>query len=168
MPVTPYHFGINGTIAFVFKRYLDVPLMILANVAVDVEVPLLHFLKVAGQHHRFTHTLLLGGLYGVLIGIAAFYLWPRLSNMWKILRLPYHTSLWKLIASAVLGCWLHVIVDSIYHWEIEIFWPLKGRPFYGLMTGEKLKVVCLFFWLIFIVLYLHSFVRKGLQNEKTS
>ena len=37
MPFTPYHFGPHGCVGLVLKRYLDLPVFMLANVAVDLE-----------------------------------------------------------------------------------------------------------------------------------
>lgn len=38
MPITPYHFGPDGFVGLLFKRWLDPPVFVLANVVVDLEV----------------------------------------------------------------------------------------------------------------------------------
>ena len=38
MPVTPYHFGPNGLVGLLFKRWIDLPVVVLANVVIDMEV----------------------------------------------------------------------------------------------------------------------------------
>ena len=38
MPFTPYHFGPSGFVGLVFGKWIDLPVFVLANVIVDVEV----------------------------------------------------------------------------------------------------------------------------------
>ena len=36
MPFTPYHFGSSGFVGLAFRKWLDVPIFVLANVIVGV------------------------------------------------------------------------------------------------------------------------------------
>ena len=38
MPFTPYHVGPSGFVGLVFGKWIDLPVFVLANVIVDVEV----------------------------------------------------------------------------------------------------------------------------------
>ncbi len=68
MPFTPYHFGFSGFIALILKKWLNLPILILANVAIDIEVLVIGFLNLGWPVHRYAHTLLGATIVGVLWG----------------------------------------------------------------------------------------------------
>ena len=153
MPFTPYHFGPSGFISLVLRRWLDIPVFVLANVIVDLEVMVINFLGVGWPIHRYVHTLGIGAAAGIVWALAA---WP-LRNVFKkimqTLRIHYQTSFLKMLISGVLGVWLHVVIDSIYHWDVRIFWPSKVKPLYKLVTIEQVEMICLVFLLAAVILY---------------
>jgi membrane-bound metal-dependent hydrolase YbcI (DUF457 family) len=153
MPFTPYHFGPSGFIGLTFRKWIDLPVFVLVNVIVDLEVLVINILGFGWPFHRYFHTLLIGAAAGILWALAA---WP-LRNIFKmimqILRIPYKPNLWKMLVSGVLGMWLHVVIDSIYHWDVHVFWPDKGRPLYRLITRQQLEALCLAFFIAAIVLW---------------
>ncbi|MDH4240861.1 MAG: hypothetical protein OEW48_14985 [Phycisphaerae bacterium] len=154
MPFTPYHFGPSGFIGLALRKWLDIPVFVLANVIVDLEVLVLRLLGVGWPIHRYFHTLLIGAAAGILWALAA---WP-LRNVFKkimqILRIPYETSLWKMLVSGILGVWLHVVIDSIYHWDVCLFWPSKVKPLYAFVTKQQVETICLVFVIPAFVLYI--------------
>ena len=66
MPFTPYHFGPHATVALPLHRYLDVFVFIGANVVVDLEPLLVLTFHLNYPMHGYCHTLLIGGLLGLL------------------------------------------------------------------------------------------------------
>ncbi|MHC4641289.1 MAG: hypothetical protein ACYS32_06565, partial [Planctomycetota bacterium] len=73
MPFTPYHFGPSGLIGLALRKWIDIPVFVLANVIVDIEVLIMVLLDVRYPIHRYTHTLLLGAAAGIIWALAA---WP--------------------------------------------------------------------------------------------
>lgn len=125
MPITPYHFGPSGFVGLVFRRWLDLPVLLLANVIVDVEVLVINWMGLGWPVHRYLHTLFWGALAGVVWGAAAYAIKPLFVYLMRLVRLEYKPGLLKMIVSGVLGCWLHVLVDSFYHYDVRLFWPNK-------------------------------------------
>ncbi len=170
MPYTPYHFGPSGFIGLAFRKWIDIPVFLLANVIVDVEVLIIALLDVHYPIHRYIHTLLLGTAAGIIWALAA---WP-LRNVFKkimqILRLPYKTSLWKMIISGILGVWLHVVIDSIYHPDVRLFWPNKSIPLWRIITKQQLELLCLAFFIPALILYLLTVILswKKIGAEKAA
>ncbi len=154
MPFTPYHFGPSGLIGLIFRKWIDIPVFVLVNIIVDIEVLIMVLLDVRYPIHRYTHTLLIGTGAGIVWALAA---WP-LRNLFKkimqILRIPYKTSLRKMIISGILGVWLHVIIDSIYHPDVRLFWPHKSIPLWRIITGQQLEFLCLAAIIPALILYL--------------
>jgi membrane-bound metal-dependent hydrolase YbcI (DUF457 family) len=154
MPYTPYHFGPSGFIGLAFRKWIDVPVFVLVNVIVDLEVLIISQLGLGYPIHRYVHTLLIGAAAGIVWAVAA---WP-LRNVFKkimlILRIPYKPSLCKMIISGILGVWLHVVIDSIYHPDVRLFWPHRSIPLWRIITRQQLEFLCLVFLIPAFILYL--------------
>ena len=153
MPFTPYHFGPSGFIGLTFRKWIDIPVFVLANVIVDLEVLIIRLLGVGWPIHRYIHTLLIGAAAGIVWALAAYPLRNVFKKIMLLLRIPYKTSIWKMLTSGILGVWLHVVIDSIYHWDVRLFWPSKAKPLYALVTKQQVQTICLAFFIAATVLW---------------
>ncbi|MBW8001628.1 MAG: DUF4184 family protein [Planctomycetes bacterium] len=165
MPFTPYHFGPNAFFAFFFRRWIDIPVFILANVIVDVEV----LFATGWSPHRYWHwhSLLIGAVIGIIWGLAAYPLRNLFKKIMKLLRIPYETNMKKMVISGVLGLWTHVIFDSIYHYDVQPFWPYTKNPLWKLgklnLTQDQTKMICTLFMVAAILIYvsiLQTYAKK--------
>ena len=62
MPFTPFHFGPSATIAFPLRGKIDIPVFILANVAIGIEPLTVMILNLSYPLHGYAHSFLGGGL----------------------------------------------------------------------------------------------------------
>jgi membrane-bound metal-dependent hydrolase YbcI (DUF457 family) len=158
MPFTPYHFGPSGFIGLVFGKWIDLPVFILANIVVDVEVLVVGWLGLGWPIHRYCHTLLVGAVVGALWGIAAYPLRHIFKKMMRVFFIPYKTSFLKMVISGILGVWLHVLIDGAYHSDVKIFWPYKTvwlrQMIEGHLTKENIETICLLFFIAAFVVYI--------------
>ncbi|MBN1795305.1 MAG: hypothetical protein JW804_01400 [Sedimentisphaerales bacterium] len=176
MPFTPYHFGPNGFVGLVFKKWLDLPALLLANVIIDIEVlfrshrvsgPLTHW-NLPHQVFHF-HTLLIGGLVGALLGFVLYPWKGLLGKIMSLVRLPYKPTLLKMVLSGILGAWLHVIIDSIYHRDVEMFWPdTKLRPLWNKLTQTQVKYLCIAFALAATLVYIFHLAKELRKKKQTT
>ena len=108
--------------------------------------------------HRYCHTLLIGAALGAIWGIAAYPMRNFFKKIMRIFYIPYKTSLFKMVISGVLGIWLHVFIDGIYHTDVMIFWPSKNmwfqRTLHEHITRTKLETVCMLFFIATFILYI--------------
>jgi len=169
MPFTPYHFGPSGFIGLVFRKWLDIPVFVLANVIVDVEVLIIMLFDLGWPKHRYCHTLLIGSAVGALWGLAAWPLRNLFKKLMKLFRIPYKTSLPKMVISGILGLWLHILIDGVYHFDVKILWPNKSislwkiiHPYIG---REQIETICLIFFLAALVPYIFA-VRSFSKNRR--
>jgi len=157
MPFTPYHFGPSGFIGLVFRKWLDVPVFILANVIVDIEVLVVMVFGLGAPHHRYCHTLVGGAAVGLLWGVAAYPLRGVFKAVMRTLCIPYRPSLLKMVFSGILGVWLHVLIDGAYHPDVQVFWPSRTQSLWitvmNRISGEQIKTVCIVFLVATIVPY---------------
>ncbi len=169
MPFTPYHFGPSGFIGLVFRKWLDVPVFVLANVIVDIEVLVVMLFNLGWPRHRYCHTLLIGSAVGAVWGLAA---WP-LRNMFKkimyLFHIPYETSLTKMVISGILGVWLHILIDGAYHFDVKILWPNKTISLWMMihrhLGKEQIETICLIFFPAALVAYIFA-VRSFSKNSR--
>jgi len=168
MPFPPYHFGPSGFVALTFRKWIDVPVFMLANVAVDVEVAVIALFGIGWPSHRFCHSIAGGIVVGIALGLMAYPFMPVFKWGMNLIKLPYQkSSLKKLIISGILGVWLHVFIDAIYHWDLRIFWPSNAKPLYHLLTQNQVKLGCLIFWVLMIIPYIFA-VRQYYKKKTTT
>jgi membrane-bound metal-dependent hydrolase YbcI (DUF457 family) len=143
MPFTPYHFGPSGFIALALRKYIDIPVFVLANVVVDVEVLVINLFELGRPIHRYAHTLLLGALTGLIWALAAYPLRHFFKKIMQVIHIPYQTNLRKMVVSGVLGVWLHVAIDATYHWDVPLLWPSRARPLWHMVSHAQVKNICI-------------------------
>jgi len=173
MPFTPYHFGPSGFIALAFRKWIDVPVFVLANVVVDIEVLVIRILGLGYPVHRYCHTLLIGAVVGVAWGLAAYPFRGVFKRLMDLIRIPYRTGLLKMLISGMLGVWLHVLIDGVYHYDVRLFWPSKSislwRTTQRRLGKEQIETLCLCFLLAAAVLYVLAVIaflrEKKAQNQ---
>lgn len=171
MPYPPYHFGPNGFIAIVLRRWIDMPVFILASVIIDFEVLLTH-------SHKYAHTLLLGAVVGLAWGIAAYPLRKVFKRVMNLIMLPYETTRKRMIISGILGVWCHVILDAFYHYDVRLLWPYRKfilskaitHPWSRagiIATKHRIELICIILLTLTAVIYIISAIfykRKRRQK----
>ena len=166
MPFTPFHFGPHACASLPLYRRLDIPVFIGTNVVIDLE-PLL--VMTFGLHyplHGYCHTLLVGGLAGLLLATAAFPFRRLFGEAMTFLRLPYEPTYKKMAFSGVLGAWLHVLFDAPLYNDIRPFYPLRTNPLLGVISSKTVYIVCSACFLPALVLYIYvAFMEKRAQRK---
>lgn len=165
MPVTPYHFGPAGLLGYIFRKRIDLPVFVFANVVVDIEVLLSNSIYPGGPHHRFGHTFLVGAAVGAVWGLAAYTALPILKWFMKTIRISYQTNVFKMIISGILGVWFHVLIDGIYHYDVRPFWPIQKNYLYGLLSHSQVKWVCVICLAAVVLMYVISLEKQSARNK---
>ena len=178
MPFTPYHFGPSGFVGLALRRWVDLPVFVLANVIVDIEVLIFHSWPI----HRYAHTLLLGTAVGAVWGISVYPLRNLFKKMMQLLRIPYRTGFWKMVVSGVLGVWLHVLIDAAYHFDVRPFWPVWKTSLWRMLVHHigykrtealkgQIEIACIVLLIVAVVLYVLIVSRpvlKGIAKNETA
>ena len=162
MPFTPYHFGPHACIAFPLSKHIDIPVFILANVIVDLEalVALILIMKFGLNipTHWYSHSFLIGTLVGVIWAIVAYSMRNLLSGVMKALRVKYQANFRKMLFSAILGVWLHILFDAPLYRDIKPFFPSNANPLYGILSQSTVYKICIISFIPAIVLYAFAVV----------
>jgi membrane-bound metal-dependent hydrolase YbcI (DUF457 family) len=171
MPITPYHFGPSGLIGLVFKRRIDLPVFLLANVVVDLEVLVISLSGLGHPTHRYCHTLLGGAIVGALWGLGAYPLRGLWRAIMSALSLPYDTTVGKMVLSGVLGVWAHVLIDSLQHDDMRIFWPVSRfcvADHVPYVVHRHIPLICLMLLLCLIPVYGRIVAHHGRRTSADS
>jgi len=169
MPFTPYHFGPSGFIGLTLRKWIDIPVFVLASVIVDVEVLVIMLFNLGGPRHRYCHTFLIGAAVGGLWGVAAYPLRHLFKKIMQLLRIPYKSDLRKMVVSGVLGVWLHVLIDGAYHFDMEMFWPNRTISLWQLyhrhISAERIETICVAFFIAAVIPYAIAAASYIKQNR---
>lgn len=171
MPFTPYHFGPSGFVGLVLRKWIDIPVFVLANVVVDLEVFVIIVFRLGWPYHRHFHTLLFGALAGALWGAAAYPLRHLFGKTMRLFRLSYEPTLGKMVMSGILGTCMHVLIDGAYHHDAEVFWPNTRISFWRILrqhiSREQGRIICVGFLFAAIVymLALIAFNRNAPESK---
>ena len=163
MPFTPFHFGPSALVSLPLRKYIDVPVFVLANVAIDFEPLVVMVFDLNYRAHEHFHNFLFGALVGILWGVIAYFGRGILKRIMRMIKLPYTPSFRKMLISAVLGVWFHVATDSIAHSDVKLFYPLDFDPMIGIMSRSMLYLVCL---LSFIPAIMMVYVIRVLSHKR--
>jgi membrane-bound metal-dependent hydrolase YbcI (DUF457 family) len=163
MPFTPFHFGPSATIAFPLKGKIDIPIFILANVAIDIEPLTVIMLNLSYPLHGYIHSFLGAGLVGTLWGLVGFKGKGILREAMQLIGLRYETTMKTAIISGILGAFSHVLLDAPIYADIKPLYPLTSNPLYGLVSENTMYLFCSILCIPAFLLYL-----RAKNNEKNT
>jgi hypothetical protein len=181
MPFTPYHLGPSGLAGLLLRRRLDVPVFLAANVLIDLEVLADNYLAPGWPVHQLWHfhTLLIGGLAGALFGVLIYSIKPLRRASEKgmaLLGLPARATWQSMTLGGLLGSWTHILTDSFYHYDVQLFWPYAKNPIFTWMQKafhynlpqlhRAVQAACLILLALAALLYAALLARKTMQRKR--
>ena len=158
MPFTPYHFGINGAVASIRLKHIDILSCILANIVIDIQPFLVIYFGFNINLHGISHTL----IFAVIVCGIVFYIYGLLYK--KIFRSD--KKLYSFIIGGILGGILHVVLDALVYPDVNIFYPVSNLSIYLPFIDYNIKIICYAGYIIFFILLLINFIFKKLKAGK--
>jgi len=164
MPYTPYHFGPSSLIGLLLRRWVDIPVFVLVNLVIDLEILVAELWHPRGFGQRYVHTLLLGTAAGILWGILTYFFRGFFKWIMDKIQLPYKTSISKMIFSGILGAWVHIFTDSLYQSEVLLFWPSRLANPLRLFSRRKVDLLCTLCFLAAFAVYIWILAKKPKES----
>jgi len=159
MPLTPLHLG-PGLLLGVFTiKFFNLWAILLGSVVMDVEPMVLLIVNpcYSCPHHWFFHSIL-GAIFGSLILAAILYKFREKLNQISLkFRISQPFSFKILFFSSLVAWLIHIFFDSLTHFDVFLFWPLKYQPTF---IGKEIYWPLNFLFIIFGILGLILFYRK--------
>lgn len=142
MPFTPLHMGLGLAVKAVLNKKFSLMVFGWSQIAIDLQ-PLVVLTTGRGELHGLSHTLLGATLIGLLCGVTG----KHLGELGlRILREPRHLPIsWGVsFASAFIGTYSHIFIDSVMHVDVLPLLPLStDSPLHGIISINDLHVLCL-------------------------
>lgn len=152
MPFTPLHMGPGLLLKSLLQGSFSLLVFGWAQILMDIE-PLVAMLRDEGVLHGASHTwagALLIGLAAALSGKPAAVLGLRLFRLTAHLPLSWPVA----FASAFIGTFSHVLLDSVMHADMQPLQPfMDGNGLLGLVSIGSLHLFCLATGALGLLLY---------------
>jgi len=168
MPFTPFHFGPHACVSLPLQRHIDVPVFLASNIAIDIEPLLVMMYRLNYPLHGYCHTFLIGSLIGLFWGFILFPFRRLIGNAMSFLRLPYSSTLSKMLLSGILGVWLHILFDAPLYQDIRAFYPLTINPFLGLFSMKVIYGASALLFLPALMIYLSIVLSQKAKIKESS
>lgn len=162
MPFTPFHLGPSAVFALPLKKYIDLPVFVLANVVIDLEPLTVMYFNLPYPVHGFLHTFIGGVLIGGLWGLVAYVMRKPIKILMNVFHLNYEPKMFRMILSGILGFWLHVFIDSFMHADIKPFFPSSYNPLYKIVSTPNLYLICALLFVPALAFY----IKEVLEYNK--
>jgi nitric oxide reductase large subunit len=168
MPFTPFHLGINASISFPLRKYIDVPIFILVNVAIDIEPLIVLSYNLTYPVHGYYHTLMFGSIVGIVFSLFAYQSRNVVHKVMDFFYFPYETTYKKILLSSLLGVWFHILLDSPLYTDIQPFYPLQMNPLYNVISTWTIYLLCIVSFIPALLMWKGIFVSEYKRRHGTN
>ena len=150
MPFTPFHMGPGILIKSLLRGTFSLLLFGYTQVLMDLQ-PLFSIITGIGNLHGFSHTYIGATLIALISGFSGKYI---IENIFKYIKKDIKLT-WKItFISTFIGSFSHIILDSIMHYDMNPFYPLKiSNSLYQLLSNQQLHNFCLISGLVGFILF---------------
>ena len=161
MPFTPFHLGPGIALGIIFKRWINIPAILLASIIVDVRTTYCFFIG-NSQLHGFFHTFAGATLLGLFVIALVWIFRIHLSKISKLLKVEQDYSLNSIVSGALIGVWVHIILDAFLYPEMHPFWPVKGNTLLlGVLSSSTVYGLCVVGFLVGGLIYVWKLIRHS-------
>ena len=156
MPFTPFHLGPALLLGLVLSNHIDLATFLVANILVDLEPLLVLSLRIDLPLHGLSHAFLGGTAIAIPLALIMMRARGPLEPLISILNLGQRWNRRSVLAAALSGVYLHILLDAPLYMDIRPFYPLSANPFYreGLSLGFQIYALCVVSGLVGVTLYI--------------
>ena len=146
MPFTPYHLGPALFVGLLLLNFIDLPTFLIASVILDVEPFLVLALNLNYPLHGFFHSFLGGTLVAVPLALVMYRVRDKFSPLLSFFKLEQKVSFKRILAAALSGVYLHILLDLLGYTDIQPFYPSNYNPFLNTEISAKLNAYTICIW----------------------
>ena len=151
MPWTPFHLGPALMLGLLLFSYLDLPTLLVASVAPDIEPAIATALQLSHSRYGWFHTLEGAAIASVVVGVVMYSAKGYTSKLASMLKLKQNSSFKKILLTSFLGVYSHILLDMPLHTLYDLRVPNIELTPVGLATYS----FCVVSFLVGLVLYKH-------------
>ncbi|TWT38786.1 hypothetical protein [Blastopirellula retiformator] len=148
MPFTPFHMGPGIAIKAASQGSFSLMVFGWSQIIMDLQ-PLIALTTGQGHLHGFSHTYVGATLLMIVSAVSGKYLGEFGLRVLRIFS-PGDAISWRVaFLSAAIGCYSHVLLDSVMHADMAPFYPLSdANPLLRLVSVRMLHVFCVYSGLV--------------------
>ena len=145
MPFTPYHLGPGLFVGLLLLSFIDFPTFLVASVIVDLEPFLVLALNLNYPLHGFFHSFLGGTLVALPLTLVMYRIRDKFSSLLSFFKLEQKVSFKSVLAAALSGIYIHILLDSRGYTDIQPFYPSNYNPLLttGISAGLDSYIFCI-------------------------
>ncbi|NOZ38468.1 MAG: hypothetical protein GXP11_10510 [Gammaproteobacteria bacterium] len=163
MPFTPFHMGPGILVKAILQSSFSLMVFGWAQIVMDIQ-PLFVLVTGEGHLHGFSHTYVGATLLAVFSALSGKYLSEIGLRILGVSKKENSIKIrwWVSFLSAFIGTYSHVILDSIMHSDVELYYPLtQQNELLGIITVSQLHQFCIYSALVGATIYYSvQYVRK--------
>lgn len=146
MPLTPFHLGPGLLVGLLFLSYIDFPTFLISSIIIDVEPVFVLTFGLNYPIHGFFHSFLGGTIVAVFLAIIMGKIRELFSPFLSFFKLEQKFSFKSILLASLSGIYIHILLDSRTHMDIQPLYPLDFNPFLSSSSLPELGIYVLCFW----------------------
>ncbi len=161
MPFTPLHMGPGLVVKACMQSAFSLMVFGWTQILIDIQ-PLIVMITGKGELHGFSHTYIGATFIAIVSALSGKYLGEIGLRIFRMSE--YNPIGWRVaIASAFIGGYSHVFIDSIMHSDITPLSPFSDKSiFYGVVNIDTLHILCIVSAAVGgVVFYMIERIRKN-------
>ena len=159
MPFTPFHIGPGFAVGMLFKKHINLASILLASIIVDIRAIYCLFIGDCMLHGPL-HTFLGGTILAIFVSLLIYTLKNPLMKMTDFLKLKQDYSSKSIITGALIGTWMHILLDAFLYFEMVPFWPIKGNFLFGIFNSPVVYNFCIMCFVAGFVVWVVENIRE--------
>ena len=159
MPFTPFHLGPGFAVGMLFKKHINLASILLASVIVDIRAIYCLFIGDCMLHGPL-HTFLGGTILAIFVSLLIYALKNPLMIMTDFLKIKQNYSSKSIIIGALIGTWMHLLLDAFLYSEMVPFWPIQGNCLFGILNSFVVYNFCIVCFVVGFVVWFVENLRK--------
>ena len=174
MPFTPLHMGPGMLVKAAMPRHFSIVVFGLTQIALDLEVAW-HLARHEYPFHTFWHTYLGATIIAAILTVVGKPASQWIKTAWNHiatrcrdadLSVSIPTTWVASIAGAVFGAYSHILLDSLFHPDIEPLQPWSAtNRLRGVVNPNGVEAVCLVLGIAGLAWFLERERRKRKANH---
>jgi hypothetical protein len=163
--------GPGMAIKAALPKHFSIIVFGLTQIALDLEV-LWYLARWNPPLHRFWHTYVGATVVAVVFTLAGKPASLMIKSIWNQIAKrcsdvdlsdPVHTSWLASASAAVVGAYSHILLDSLFHPDIEPLQPWsESNPLFGIINPRMLQIGCVILGIIGLVWF---FGREQIRRK---
>jgi hypothetical protein len=165
VPFTAFHLGPALLIGVVLFPLFDLAALLICSVIVDLE-PFYVILFAQGLPlHGFFHTFMGGTIVAIVVSFILWVVRGLVQEILMVFKIEQKSSFIRILYTSLFSVNFHILLDSIFHADLQPFYPLIFNPFYGLISQDIINQICTVCMILGLTIYVHRFIVRGMKKE---